>query len=125
MTDKIICREPIRMSEWDFDMDLDIGPIIAKKVSKLVSDAFEEDPPLIRLTSVYGGGPLTLSLSLPLGPGNFDDAIYDFELKDLVKDYIDEVGPPYKGHPEAIRFVSNALRELADWMDTHIQEVAA
>ena len=125
MTDKIICREPISMSGWEFEINSDFKAAFAKTVNEVVTEAFEETPPSLLLTSSYGGGPLTLSLSLPLGPGNFHDAVYDFELKNIVAGYIDEVGAPYKDNSKAIKWVSDALRELADWMDTHIQEEAA
>jgi hypothetical protein len=108
------------MSNWNFDMDLDIGPIVAKNVNKIVSEAFEENPPAISLTSCYGGGPLTLSLSLPLGPGLYEDAIYDFQLKDLVEEYIEQLGLTYKNRTKSIKWVSDALRELADTMDSKI-----
>jgi hypothetical protein len=125
MTDKIICREPVSMSGWEFEMNSDFKAAFAKTVNEVVSEAFQENPPSLLLTSSYGGGPLTLSLSLPLGPSVDEDAIYDFDLRNIVSGYIDEVGAPYEDHPKAIKWVSDALRELADWMDTHIQETAA
>jgi hypothetical protein len=115
------CTAPIKIDTWNFGIDF--NDLVSKAVSAVIANSFDEQPPTLFFAKAYGGeSPYSVSVSLPLGPFEDEDAVYQFDLRDCLKAFAAarRCSDGTLEDAEDLASISFAFREMADWIDAQL-----
>lgn len=120
--------KPVKGSEVDlttWSWGLDIERLVSKHVSDVVREALDSSPPRLIFNAVYDApDPLEMTIELPFGPAEGEDAEWTISLRDALADSVrgmrgganmDGVIDPAQS--DCLATIPKALRELADWLE--------